>query len=211
MTNLNQNGRSMIEMLGVLAIIGVLSVGGIAGYSKAMMKFRINKTIDQIAMTVTNIRTLYAQQSSYTGLSHTNAYAMGVSDDAMGTSGALENPFDGNYYIGTSDSLEVGTTNGAFIITATGLPREACVSIATNDWGSGYSSGLLGIATGKGDVTEIQNIADCGVNGLKTGGTAPTNGACSVGNVSAALAVSAAATGCSCGTDNNCWVSFKYY
>ena len=29
-------GRSMIEMLGVLAIIGVLSVGGIAGYSKAM-------------------------------------------------------------------------------------------------------------------------------------------------------------------------------
>ena len=32
----NSFGRSMIEMLGVLAIIGVLSVGGIAGYSKAM-------------------------------------------------------------------------------------------------------------------------------------------------------------------------------
>ena len=31
-----QTGRSMVEMLGVLAIIGVLSVGGIAGYSKAM-------------------------------------------------------------------------------------------------------------------------------------------------------------------------------
>ena len=44
----NQKGRSMIEMLGVLAIIGVLSVGGIAGYSKAMMKYRINKTIEQI-------------------------------------------------------------------------------------------------------------------------------------------------------------------
>ena len=29
-------GRSMVEMLGVLAIIGVLSVGAIAGYSKAM-------------------------------------------------------------------------------------------------------------------------------------------------------------------------------
>ena len=34
----NESGRSMIEMLGVLAIIGVLSVGGIAGYSKAMNK-----------------------------------------------------------------------------------------------------------------------------------------------------------------------------
>lgn len=38
----NQYGRSMIEMLGVLAIIAVLSVGGIAGYSKAMMKWRSN-------------------------------------------------------------------------------------------------------------------------------------------------------------------------
>lgn len=43
----NQNGRSMIEMLGVLAIIGVLSVGGIAGYSKAMEKFKINKLIHE--------------------------------------------------------------------------------------------------------------------------------------------------------------------
>ena len=41
------NGRSMIEMLGVLAIIGVLSVGGIAGYSKAMEKFKLNKTISE--------------------------------------------------------------------------------------------------------------------------------------------------------------------
>lgn len=40
-----EKGRSMIEMLGVLAIIGVLSVGGIAGYSKAMEKFKINKIV----------------------------------------------------------------------------------------------------------------------------------------------------------------------
>ena len=40
-----QYGRSMIEMLGVLAIIAVLSVGGIAGYSKAMTQFKVNKII----------------------------------------------------------------------------------------------------------------------------------------------------------------------
>jgi Tfp pilus assembly major pilin PilA len=38
-----EHGRSMVEMLGVLAIIGVLSVGAIAGYQKAMNKYRINK------------------------------------------------------------------------------------------------------------------------------------------------------------------------
>ena len=41
-------GRSMVEMLGVLAIIGVLSVGAISGYSKAMMKYKLNKQTEQI-------------------------------------------------------------------------------------------------------------------------------------------------------------------
>ena len=47
-------GRSMIEMLGVLAIVGVLSVGGIAGYSKAMGMFKDNKQVQQISMLLYN-------------------------------------------------------------------------------------------------------------------------------------------------------------
>ena len=46
----SQSGRSIIEMLGVLAIIGVLSIGGIAGYSKAMEKFKVNKLLDEYTM-----------------------------------------------------------------------------------------------------------------------------------------------------------------
>ena len=42
------SGRSVVEMLGVLAIIGVLSVGAIAGYSKAMMKYKLNKHTEQL-------------------------------------------------------------------------------------------------------------------------------------------------------------------
>ena len=53
----NQFGRSMIEMLGVLAIIGVLSVGGIAGYSKAMTKYKVNKTIDEYSFMITELLT----------------------------------------------------------------------------------------------------------------------------------------------------------
>ena len=47
--NIVNAGRSMVEMLGVLAIIGVLSVGAIAGYSKAMMKYKLNKQAEQIS------------------------------------------------------------------------------------------------------------------------------------------------------------------
>ena len=74
-------GRSMIEMLGVLAIIGVLSVGGIAGYSKAMNKFKTNKIADNVSMLVANIKTLYAQQNTYDGLNVQSAYSMGVVPD----------------------------------------------------------------------------------------------------------------------------------
>ena len=41
-------GRSMVEMLGVLAITGVLSVGAIAGYGKAMFKYKLNKQTEQL-------------------------------------------------------------------------------------------------------------------------------------------------------------------
>ena len=54
-------GRSMVEMLGVLAIIGVLSVGAIAGYSKAMMKYKLNKQAEQIG-SILDYATLYADQ-----------------------------------------------------------------------------------------------------------------------------------------------------
>ena len=46
----NESGRSMVEMLGVLAIIGVLSVGGIAGYTQAMKKYKINEALNEISM-----------------------------------------------------------------------------------------------------------------------------------------------------------------
>ena len=38
----------MVEMLGVLAIIGILSVGALAGYSKAMFQHKLNKQMEQI-------------------------------------------------------------------------------------------------------------------------------------------------------------------
>ena len=49
----------MIEMLGVLAIIAVLTVGGIAGYSKALRMYKSNiqkNMISSIIVNMINIR-----------------------------------------------------------------------------------------------------------------------------------------------------------
>ena len=57
-------GRSMVEMLGVLAIIGVLSVGAIAGYSKAMMKYKMNQAADAYNHLIATVIEKIAQDSS---------------------------------------------------------------------------------------------------------------------------------------------------
>ena len=47
---LSETGRSMIEMLGVLAIIGVLSIAGVGGYRWALVKYRTNETMNELNM-----------------------------------------------------------------------------------------------------------------------------------------------------------------
>ena len=146
----NEQGRSMIEMLGVLAIVGVLSVGGIAGYSKAMAKFKTNKVIDQINTISTNVRTLYSSQRNYGGLNNCTAIRMALipsemyaasNKSASGSGVEVTNAFGGNLYI---HSVNQGTgTDNAYIIAIDALPKTACVSIATTDWGGDSGSGLV--------------------------------------------------------------------
>ena len=150
--NTSQSGRSMIEMLGVLAIVGVLSVGGIAGYSKAMDKFKTNKLISQISQIAGNVRTLFAQQSSYGENIHwdENVRKMLLPDDvnktAMGASD-FTNDFGGRSGFNVT-GLQESYDNKSFSIYHGNLPKNVCMEIAAVDWGS--NDGFVGIAVGRG-------------------------------------------------------------
>ena len=50
-----QKGRTLLEMLGVLAIIGVLSVAALVGFTYAMNKHRANETIYDVMLRGTNV------------------------------------------------------------------------------------------------------------------------------------------------------------
>ena len=175
----NESGRSMIEMLGVLAIIGVLSVGGIAGYSKAMTKFKTNQVADNVSMLVANIKTLYAQQKSYNGLNTENAITLGVVPDELKKSATeLTNAFNGSVEIKASSSTKNEALPRAFYIIFNGLPKEACISLATNDWGSGYSSGLIALHAQATSYTKGDWEAYIGcTSGAGDGIPAPSSGA----------------------------------
>ena len=158
-----QSGRSMIEMLGVLAIVGVLSVGGIAGYSKAMTKFKINKSIDQISHIVANIRTLYAQQTTYAGLNTANAIKMGVIPNEMGTGTTLTNPFNGEVFIypGNGDTYSSNEHNDLFSISYGGLDVETCIALASYNWGDSNSTGLITISIATNEMFDVVRNGSC--------------------------------------------------
>ena len=227
MMKTNETGRSMIEMLGVLAIIGVLSVGGIAGYSKAMNKFKTNKVADNVSMIVTNIRTLYAQQKTYDGLTNKSAVQMGVVPDELitatptGADDGLQNAFLGTVVIGATavkglDGEATGANRG-FFLAMNGLTKEACVTLATNDWGSGYSAGLVGISV----KNEAQTAAPSGLDKINCAGSAAANAAIACAGAKAAagstdaaittplnVAKAAAACGSTASANSIVWVFY---
>lgn len=168
----NEQGRSMIEMLGVLAIVGVLSVGGITGYSKAMNKFKTNKLNDQVNMIITNVRTLFSSQRTYEGLTNGTAIQAGIipeemyeklaSDAEVSSNHTITNPFNGGVYLGVANAKqdEPAEDKKAFVVGIDNVPATICVSIVTTDWGGSTSSGLLAMYAGQGDDVDAQAAAE---------------------------------------------------
>ena len=147
-----ERGRSMVEMLGVIAIIGVLSLAGLAGYQKAMAKHKMNKTVNQMAQIVNNMRTAFLgknnaktpyvdfgtdKDSSLDGMR--KAVALRVFPEEMvhdRTTPKVYNAYKGEVYIITEDGGET------FEVVFEDLPKEVSVTIGTMDWGLSDVTGL---------------------------------------------------------------------
>ena len=83
-----ETGRSMVEMLGTLAIIGVLSVGGIVGYSYGMDKYRANTIINDIMLRAIDVNAQF-DSTGDANLSEwptttVGKYAIGLENETIG-------------------------------------------------------------------------------------------------------------------------------
>ena len=136
---INQFGRSMVEMLGVLAIIGVLSVGAVAGYQKAMFKYKMNKTMDIISHAIHRVAELDNMKigEEIEGAEHAIKYGIMPDCDVNYIN------IDGNK--GSSCPLPLGEFRaeiinsmygklmGQFYITFTKQPFDSCVTFLSSD------------------------------------------------------------------------------
>ena len=205
----NNFGRSMIEMMGVLVIIGALSAGGIAGYTKALHQNKVNKSIEQIGVISGHLSTIGANGGFYTGMSNKSAIKLKAVLPEMNPSGtSLKNPFGGDVVISSAKLLSDGGDDQAYSIKYSGLDKQACLALATNDWGSAKSSSFIGIVAGPSASLNTDSLyLKCpGQKAALTSVVGCNNGK----TLGIPIPVSEAATICStCG--NNCAVALKYY
>ncbi len=105
-----EQGRSMVEMLGVLAIIGVLSIGGIAGYTMAMNRYKANQLLDIASKLSIMAQTgAAADPDNWNGLTEEMFHEVGVDrySNYMGGIGQYETTFS----IYDDGSVDVGSGN----------------------------------------------------------------------------------------------------
>ena len=114
-------GRSMVEMLGVLAIIGVLSIGGLYGYSKAMERHRTNTALKDIEVMVLATRDFYRNEKDATE----------VNEETLYNSGRIEKK---EHAFGHPIYIRVGNGPEFFSITYKSIPKRACTDILTAVW-----------------------------------------------------------------------------
>ena len=143
-------GRSMIEMLGVLAIIGVLSVGGIAGYTKAMEKIHVNKIVNMISDISATIKTAYISQKTYDNFGSDEFIENGIKIQDLGIlPPEYTFEFEGDKWVGLSSPLTiinpVGYGHPDYSVLSIGVrvPQNLCVPLLTYDWRNADMKGIV--------------------------------------------------------------------
>ncbi len=132
----SQDGRTMIEILGVLALTAVLSISFIFAYSLAMEKIKINNTIKDITLTSQKIRNLYNTQKSFDNLDK-EVFSLNL------ISGSYVSEKDQKLYHRLNGEVIIKpiASNTGFVMIYNGLTEKACITLASNNWG-GKAVGL---------------------------------------------------------------------
>ena len=144
-----ESGRSMFEMLGVLAIMGVITVGAIGMISTAMRTQKRNAVNEEVLQLVTGVRQLLGEYDDFSNINNATIFgAIGMSN---------KNTYGGTY------ELAVDPSNSRhFIVSITGLSNTDCEYFVTKAWSDsvGYqnSDGKQSGAVGSCNLGNGRNI-----------------------------------------------------
>ncbi len=127
-------GRSLVEMLGVLAIVGVLSIGAIAGYSYAITKWKAGEILSDLHMRAVE----YTRQMAMTRVTPDFMF----DNFEFGDENSLGNPVAGFPLFDDSDYFEIDVR---------GVSAEVCEQIIRD-----YDLPIINVAVNDGDWGAVE-------------------------------------------------------
>jgi hypothetical protein len=116
-----ESGRSMIEMLGVLMIMGVITVAAVRGIDLAMRSNKRTTVQDEVINIVSGVRQLHGEYDDFSGIDNNTIFA------AIGISS--KNPYGGKYELAANPA-----DKRQFIVSITGLNSSDCEYFKTKAW-----------------------------------------------------------------------------
>ena len=99
MLNKNEQGRTMIEMLGVLAIMGIIVYGAIAGINYGMISYKITQTYNDIQDIAQGVEDLYSWSKNYSSLTMSALCKNDVFPDGCLSDNTARGQFGGNILV----------------------------------------------------------------------------------------------------------------
>ena len=141
-----ESGRSMIEMVGVLAIMGMLTATAFALISLGMNRQKQARVTDDVVSIVSGVRGLLGEYDSFENIDNSTIFA------AMSVSN--KNPYGGTY------ELSVDKSNiRQFIVRINGLNKSDCEALVTKAWTDsvGYNSSNHKESGASGNCTDGNN------------------------------------------------------
>ena len=145
----NETGASMVEILGVLAVVATIAVGMFTGISRMNQKIKLTQAQTEITDIVKAMRT---QFSSFTPSSITSKglYDVGIFKN-VNDEGKSANVYGTEMLMELKSDVE----NPYFTFIYKDIPTSVCADLLLGDWGNDPSSGLREIkvqGTGKTSI-----------------------------------------------------------
>ncbi len=145
-----ESGRSMIEMIGVLAIMGALTGVAFVMITDATASQKQRETVDEVAIIVSKVQDLHRGFDDFSVMDGPRILNM---------MGKVKNPYGGSY-----DLMVDSSDSRRFIVSINGLDKSECEALSMYAWTDsvGYrlsdkkQSGATGSCDGANGTNVVQ-------------------------------------------------------
>ena len=156
-----QKGATLIEALGVIGILGVVSMGIWTMIGNAYNKMRLSQGVVQLQTLQKGITRFYAAAGNYNGLADDNAVKTLIENNIpppnmLAGTNKLRHSYGGEVVVKNvpyTDISEYGSSSDSFAITFKGLTRLPCVEMASISWLGDDSAHIISITIGTNKYT----------------------------------------------------------